>query len=124
VADVSSPEALLAQLARRQSFLKRKLLETLEKGRKIFVFKADRILEPELLDLVETRLRGLGAGKVLFVMPQDEAHPGGSTEIVSPTRVVGRLSAFMPDTQFAQWDAIVKRAHAHFNAREVKPGAA
>ena len=115
VADVSSAEALLAQLARRQSFLKRKLLESLEEGRKIFVFKANKALEGELLAVIERDLLALGARKILYVMPQDEAHRGGSVTLASATRVIGYLSSFMPDTQFEQWDSIAKQAHRHFN---------
>jgi tetratricopeptide (TPR) repeat protein len=117
VADVPSADALLAQLSRRQSFLKRKLLETLEEGRKIFVYKADKVPEAGLLDQIEEQLIALGARKVLFVLPQDDTHAGGTVHAASATRVVGFLSDFMPNTQFAQWDAIVRQAHLHFNAR-------
>ena len=68
------------------------------------------------MDAVEAGLRGLGVKRFLFVSRSDAQHPAGSSQVVSPDRVVGYISDVMPKIQFAEWDKIVASAYDHFNA--------
>jgi tetratricopeptide (TPR) repeat protein len=106
--------ALLDRLARRQAFLKRKFLQTLADGRKAFVYKYDQRLDIHTIQAIRQGLAAMGARKFLFVMRAEGDDKPGTVRIQSADCVVGFLSDFLPNTQFHEWDAIVKQTHAHF----------
>jgi Flp pilus assembly protein TadD len=110
----ADPDELLRKLTRRQSFLKRKFLETAAEGSKIFVFKCDWQLPAETIETIEDMLHALGARRFLFVLPAKQPHLGGTTRLESEHRIIGFLTDFHPNIQFEQWDSIVQRTHAHF----------
>jgi hypothetical protein len=107
--------ALLARLARRQAFLKRKFMETAAEGRKIFVYKFDAQLEPHTMDAIQQGLEALGARKFLFVMRAGTDEKAGTVRTESANRVVGFISDVLPNTQFLEWDEIVKQAWPHLS---------
>jgi hypothetical protein len=107
------PAALLERLARRQAFLKRKFIETLAEGRKVFVYKYDHRLDPHVIAAIRHGLAEMGAREFLFVMRAEGEDKPGTVRIESADCVVGFLSDMMPNTQHHEWDAIVRRAHAH-----------
>ncbi|MDZ5458483.1 hypothetical protein [Azohydromonas lata] len=109
-----SPDAFLAKLVKRQTFLARKFLEEAQAGHKIFVRKDDGPLATADMQAVEDAMRALGARRFLFVVRADAQHPGGSVSVASPCRVVGYLSNNMPHTCFDEWDRIVAAAYDHF----------
>jgi tetratricopeptide (TPR) repeat protein len=103
--------ALLQKLARRQAFLHRKFMETLAEGRKVFIYKYDQRLDASQMDAIERGLRELGARKFLFVMRAGEGDAAGTARCERPGRAVGFVSDVMPNTQFLEWDQIVKQAY-------------
>jgi hypothetical protein len=107
------PDELLRKLTRRQSFLKRKFLDTAAEGEKIFVFKYNKPLPPETINAIERNLEALGARRFLFVLPAEQRELGGTTRLDSERRLTAFLSGFRP-VEFEQWDSIVQRAHGHF----------
>lgn len=112
-ADVS-PEHFLAQLRRRQVFLKRKFLEDAAAGEKIFVHKSRTKLDDDSIDALDAALRELGVKHSLFVFPAETLGPPGTTELHSASCMIGYLSAMMPDIKFREWDKIVTAAFHHF----------
>ncbi|HTH78485.1 MAG TPA: tetratricopeptide repeat protein [Ramlibacter sp.] len=107
--------ALLAKLARRQAFLKRKFIETAAEGRKIFVYKFDQRLEAQTMDAIQQGLEALGARKFLFVMRASADDKAGTVRTESTNRVVGFISDVLPNTQFLEWDEIVTQAWRHLS---------
>jgi hypothetical protein len=73
------PDAFLVQMRRRLRYLSRKLLEDLQDGEKIFVFKSYDLTEEELV-AVRRAVRRHGQGQLLFVRRPDADHPTGSVE--------------------------------------------
>jgi tetratricopeptide (TPR) repeat protein len=107
--------ALLAKLSRRQVFLKRKFMETAAEGRKIFVYKFDQRLEPQAMDAIQQGLEALGARKFLFVMRSGPDDKAGAVRTDGTNRVIGFISDVLPNTQFLEWDEIVKQAYRHLS---------
>src|SRR5208282_2964949 len=74
-----NPDAFLVQMRRRLRYLSRKLLEDLQEGEKIFVFKAYDLTDDEM-EAVHRAVRRHGPGQLLFVRRPDADHPTGSVE--------------------------------------------
>lgn len=115
-----SPTALLERMVRRQAFLKRKFMETLAEGSRIFVYKHDDHLPAATIEAMQRALRPLGARKMLFVMRAGPSDQPASVRVQDRGLAVGYLSDVMPNTQFDEWDAIVQRAQASFDGAAVR----
>lgn len=113
---------LLEQQAVRMRFLRRKLLEDLANGEKIFVVKRNQpIAEQEILPLY-LALNRYGSNTVLWVVPADEKNPPGTVEQVLPGLLRGYIDRFAPyenahDLSFGVWLRLCA------NARQFVPGA-
>jgi tetratricopeptide (TPR) repeat protein len=84
-------DRIFRTLCRRLRFLKRKLLEDLAVGDKIFVYKISYdILDRNALDRLHRALRKNGPSTLLYVRRSDEDHPAG--------RSCRRPQAFWSDT--------------------------
>jgi len=111
-------EKMFAQSCRRMAFLRRKLLDDLAAGEKIFVFKlGDRVLSDDELDRLYRALRRHGDTTLLYVRSRTDTHPSGSAELVKPGLIVGYIERFSVDEDdvlrapdLPAWTSICKEA--------------
>ena len=75
-------------------FLKTKLLDELRQGEKIFVFRFNFDVAPELIDRFHAAIRRHGSGWLLHVM-QDESKPFGWTEKRADGLIVAAIARLM-----------------------------
>jgi hypothetical protein len=76
-------------------FLSRKLIEDLEQGNKIFVYRlTDRHLSDAELDRLHAATRAYGDNTLLYVRYQDAEHPNGTVELVKPGLMIGYIDRF------------------------------
>jgi hypothetical protein len=96
------------QEATRLKFLRRKFLEELDAGEKIFVFKrATPIAESEILPLF-LALNRRQANTLLWVVPAEPGHPSGTVEVLMNGLLKGYIDRFAPgdnahDFSFDAW---------------------
>jgi tetratricopeptide (TPR) repeat protein len=111
----------------RLRFLTRKLIEDLEQGTKIFVFRlTDRNLTDAEVDALHAAVRGYGNNTLLYVRYEDADHPNGTVEAVKPGLLMGYVDRFKmshtgqlsaaPPT--ASWLAVCRNAYALWRASE------
>ncbi len=87
--------ALLEEQSRKLRFYRRKFLEVLETGEKLFVYQHhDPISERQVLPLLAT-LRSYGANALLFVR-QDRERPAGSVEKLRAGLYMGSVDRLAP----------------------------
>ena len=118
--DKIAPQQMLAQSCRRLQFLRRKLLDDLAAGAKVFVYKMSaRTLTPEELARLHAALRRHGPATLLYVRYEDAAHPNGTVEMVAPGLMIGYIDRFnvtpegkVVSEAFDSWEAICRGAHA------------
>ena len=90
-----SAEALLHSVGRRQQFLRRKLIEDMESGSKLFVYKLTyATLSADELDRLHAAVRTYGPATLLYVRYADAEHPDGTVERVKPGLLVGYPGSF------------------------------
>jgi hypothetical protein len=101
-------ELMRQQEATRLKFLRRKFIEEMDAGEKIFVFRRGRaIAESEILPLFLALNRGK-ANTLLWVVPEEPGHPGGSVEVLMNGLLKGYIDRFAPgdnahDFSFETW---------------------
>jgi hypothetical protein len=114
---------LIAQQSTRLRFLRRKFLEDLANGEKIFVVKRNVALtEPEVLPLLAA-LQRHGADKLLYVVPATPEHPPGTVERLSSGPLRGYIDRFAPptnahDLSLGVWLALCVNASDLLNTSE------
>jgi hypothetical protein len=117
-ADVNLDE-MTVQVCRRLQFLRRKLIEDLEAGEKIFSFKN---MYYNLTDVDVARLhaavRSYGHSTLFYVRYADDGHPAGTVEAKEPGLLIGYIDhfAFSPDNKLIMpvndaWLALCDRAY-------------
>ncbi len=99
-----------------QAFLRDKIIADLTSGDKIFVRKgADSTSLSDAKRLHEALLR-YGNCTLLWVVPEDEAHPAGSVEVLERSLLKGYIDRFAPGSEAvdlsACWIDICRNAHA------------
>jgi hypothetical protein len=110
------PAVLMDQQIARLGLLRRKLLEELRAGEKIFVCKRnDALSEQEILPLYAL-LNRFAANTLLFVTPADEAHPSGTVEQLMPGLLRGAIDRFAPpenahDLSLESWLSVCVNAY-------------
>ncbi len=110
------PAALLKTVTRRIQFMCRKLLEDLEEGEKIFVYKEwqFRMTENEALAILTELKKYNPNNRLLAVRLADQHHPAGSVERRGDSLWFGYLEvdprhALATVTPFASWDSICRQ---------------
>lgn len=91
-----SLDTVRQQQATRLNFLRRKLMEDIGAGEKIFVLKRIPPLRPEEVLPVYAILNELGRNWLLWMVPSDAAHPPGMVEILLPGLLRGYVDRFAP----------------------------
>jgi hypothetical protein len=113
----SEPESVLKREMMRLPFLRRKMLEDLREGRKIFVYHGMKSLrEAEIVQLFRA-LRIHGPSTLLWVELAEKGHPAGSVEVLKPGLLKGYINRFAPgenahDFSLSCWLDICRNAHA------------
>jgi hypothetical protein len=103
------------QQATRLNFLKRKLMEDIDSGEKIFVLKRVPALRPEEVLPIYAILNELGRNTLLWMLPSDAAHPPGTVEQLLPGLLRGYIDQFAPnenahDLSLGIWTSICEAA--------------
>ena len=94
----ATADGVKVQQTRKLQFLKRKFLEDLQDGRKIFVrtcrreFNATEEMIPLFMALNRDR-----ANTLLWVVYADETHPAGSVERIATGLFIGYIDTFAPE---------------------------
>lgn len=99
VADVDQ-ERMTVMVCRRLQGLRRKLIEDLEAGDKIFAFKnLKRNLTDTELAQLHAAIRSYGDTTLFYIRYADETHPAGTVEAMGPGLLVGFIDhfSFTPD---------------------------
>ena len=105
------------QEAVRLKFLRRKFMEELQRGEKIFVYKRNTAVpEEEILPLL-LALRRHGDNTLLWVVPSERDRPPGTVEIVMRGLMKGYIDRFAPednahDFSFDGWMRVCANAVA------------
>jgi hypothetical protein len=110
-----SAEDVTLRETRRVPFLVRKLLEDLEAGEKIFVFKGMGAMPEEEVFPLAMALRRYGPNTLLFVNLADADHRAGTVEARSPGFMVGYIERFAPgdnahDLAISEWVKVCREA--------------
>jgi Glycosyltransferase 61 len=90
------PEELRKREAKRLSFLRRKMLEDLAVGEKIWVWREGGLTDPAYLQPLLRVLRGFGPNILLWVVPADEDHPAGTVERLDRDFIRGYVERLAP----------------------------
>lgn len=111
-------DKMYAQACRRLQYLRRKLVEDLRDGSKIFVYKNMwRNLTDEELARLHTAMRGYGDNTLLYVRFEEAGHLNGTVTAPEPGLMVGYIDHFafspkdepMGDATFS-WVALCREA--------------
>jgi hypothetical protein len=114
--DEMIPEEVHRREARRLPLLTRKLLDDLQTGDKIFVFKGmGSVAEEEVLPLVEA-IRRYGPNTLLLATLSDRTHRSGVVEWRMPGLMIGYIDRFAPeedayDLLLEPWIGICREAY-------------
>jgi hypothetical protein len=108
-------EAVRLQQTTRLSFLRRKLMEDVAAGEKIFVIKRGNPLRPEEVLPLYAALNSLGRNWLLWVVPADEKHPSGTVDRLLPGLLRGYVDRFAPydnapAVSLPAWTAVCEKA--------------
>jgi hypothetical protein len=109
-----APDEFLKKLVNRQIFLKRKLLDELADGNKVFLYKSNDSMSQTMMTDIMEKLTGLGAKRCIFVVRSDDKHPAGSINVMSDQIIIGHLSDNMPNIKYSEWDQIISAAYDCF----------
>jgi hypothetical protein len=106
----------LKQQCRRLSYLSNKLLEDLEAGEKIFLYKNDKNLSPSQVQALYKAVRHRGPSTLLCVLLKDRNHPAGLVEKKGDALLIGYIDRFSPpgdagDSAHEEWVAICRAAY-------------
>jgi hypothetical protein len=108
-------ETVQRQQATRLNFLKRKLMEDIGAGEKIFVLKRFPALRPEEVLPIYATLNELGRNWLLWMVPSDAAHSPGTIEVLLPGLLRGYIDRFAPNENahnlsLETWTAVCEAA--------------
>jgi tetratricopeptide (TPR) repeat protein len=111
-------DEMFTQTCRRTAYLRRQLLEDLEDGEQIFVYKFHRRnLTADELGNLHRAVRSYGDTALLYVRYADANHPSGTVEQADTGLYVGYISGFnvSPENEARQidlpaWDRICRGA--------------
>ncbi len=113
----AAPDEIRRREERRLPFLRQKLIEDLEEGRKIFVYHGmEKLPRPLMLRLL-LAIRAYGPASLLWVELQDEAHPAGTVEPVTQGLLKAYIDRFAPsenahDLSLDSWIALCRNAYS------------
>ena len=94
IAKASVPsDEIFAAVCRRLQFQAKKLIEDLQQGDRIVVYRvAGRSLTRDEMTLLHAAVRRFGNATLLLVIPADAAHSDGAVEVVAPGLLIGYIN--------------------------------
>ncbi len=110
------PEKLRVQQIKRIDFLKRKIIEDLQTGEKIFVCKDSKFpITDELLSKMSSAIAAYGPGLLLGVRVADAQNPRGSLVRLADRIVIGHIGVMWgnndgAESDFESWQSILEAA--------------
>jgi hypothetical protein len=112
-----SAEGIHRREAKQLPLLRRKLIEDLEEGRKIFVYHGMHSLPEPLVRRLAAALRVYGPATLLWVEVHDREHPAGTVECIGEGLLKGYIDRFAPgenahDLSLEGWVALCRAAWA------------
>ena len=107
---------LMGKQSARLRLLRRKFLEDLREGEKIFVYKRNEALSEQDVLPLHVALNRFAPNTLLFVTPADAAHPPGTVERLMPGLLRGSIDRFAPpenahDLSLECWLAVCVNAY-------------
>lgn len=94
-ADDIAEDQMRERVCRRLQFLRRKLIEDLRAGNKIFVYKVlERNLTEKEIERICRAMRRYGDNTLLYVRYADAEHPFGTVERAAPGLMIGYIDRF------------------------------
>jgi capsular polysaccharide biosynthesis protein len=119
-------EEMHAREIKRLRFLRRKLLEDLAVGEKIWVWKSAVTSDAEQVRPLLTALRALGPNTLLWVVEADERHRPGSIERLDRDFIKGYIERFAPyenapDIRPVSWFEVCQRTYHLCHPAPVSP---
>ncbi len=91
-------DAIHARECQRLQFLKAKLVDELEAGEKIFVYKRARSIPQAQVERLFGAVRAYGPNTLLWVVVSDEQHPSGLVEVLRDGLLKGYISRMADQT--------------------------
>jgi len=88
---------LREQETARLTFLRRKLMEDLEGGEKIFVYKRNTPVSVEEVLPIVVAVNQYGRNTLLWVVPAEPGRASGTVEVAGPGLLKGYIDRFAPD---------------------------
>ncbi len=89
------PDKMLVQTQRRMQFLARELIEDLEHGDKIFVYKnSTENLTDQELARIHRAMRRYSDNTLLYVRYADHTHPNGTVSVAAAGLLIGYIDRF------------------------------
>lgn len=93
--DAIAYDKMFVQACRRLVYLRNELVQDLESGSRIFLYKVSaRLLTDAELDRIYKAIRAFGDTTLFYVRIHDDKHPPGSVEIVKPGLMIGYIEKF------------------------------
>jgi tetratricopeptide (TPR) repeat protein len=111
-------EKFYQQMCRRLQYLRRKMLEDLESGEKIFVYKSQLPLPDADVLAIRDAVLSYGPNTLLYVRTSEGDRPPGTVEPTSPGLLTGYIDRFVPpdgpweQLSLPMWLTIAQKAHA------------
>jgi hypothetical protein len=114
-ADRTDMETVRARQVPRLKFLRRKLMEDVAAGTRIFVLKRNEPLPPEEVLTIYTALNEHGRNWLLWMVNADATHAAGTVEQLLPGLLRGFIDRFAPaenahDLSLDVWRSVVEGA--------------
>lgn len=118
-ADQMPPERVRHREGQKLTLLRRRMLDDLRTGRRIYVIKRNSPMRDEDILALSLLLRRFGPNRLMYVTTADHAHPAGSVRLVAENVAYGYIDRFAPYDDAAQisldaWVAICRTASALF----------
>jgi tetratricopeptide (TPR) repeat protein len=118
----ATPDDMVVEASRQLRFLRRQLVEDLQAGEKIFVFRSrERTLTDAEVTRLHAAVRTYGKATLLYVRVAGTDHPAGSVEAPAPCLLVGSIDHLGGDTPKEAWLSLCQRARELQSARSARP---
>ncbi len=116
----ANEEKIRKDQLKRLQYLRRKLIEDLQTGSKIFVYHCEIGASPEELAKLHEAIGSYGSRYVLYVRKFDEQHPPGTLEVAENGLMIGYIERLGPDRRvsgdhwniaFDTWVTLCEKAY-------------
>ena len=123
----AEPDQVRERETMRLSLLRRKLLEDLKEGRKIFVYHAMSPLDTAEASRLVAAIHTYGPGPLMWVELADDQHRAGTVEQLRPGFLKANIDRFAPgenahDLSLECWIEICRNAFRLAEASRASPG--